>query len=65
MYEQVTGSLVMALAKMDIKKYEEAKQLIAGALQLFDDEYQISKKNKTVVRQQSGKSGKRIRNRKK
>jgi len=53
MYEQVTGSLVMALAKMDIKEYTEAKKLIAGALQLFDDEYQISKKDKIVVKRKN------------
>ncbi len=64
MYEQVTGSLVMALAKMDIKEYEEAKQLIAGALQLFDDEYQISKKDKTMVRRKN-REGKKSRNSKK
>lgn len=51
MYEKVTGSLVYALALIDQKEYEEAKQYIVGALTLFDDEYKVPKEGKTVVGQ--------------
>jgi hypothetical protein len=60
-YEEVMGTLVFALAKIDQKEYEEAKQYITGALQLFDDKYKVSEEEKTVDRKPGDKSNKRFR----
>ena len=60
-YEEIMGTLVFALAKIDQKEYEEAKQYITGALQLFDDKYKISEENETVVRKSRNSSDKRFR----
>lgn len=60
-YEEVMGTLVFALAKIDQKEYEEAKQYITGALQLFDDKYKISEENETVVRKSRNSPSKKFR----
>ena len=60
-YEEVMGTLVFALAKIDQKEYEEAKQYITGALQLFDDEYKVSEEDKAMVRKSRNKTSKKFR----
>lgn len=48
-YEEVTGSLVFALAKLDQGEIEEAKQYIVGALTIFDEQHKVLQDKPNMV----------------
>lgn len=54
----------MALTCIDGKRYDEAKQYIVGALQIFDEQNKVSKETESLVRRQKRGSSKLRKNQK-